>query len=161
MPFPLTIVGSFEIKSPGGQNEQNAAAIEAAVTDWLVQKNARKISKIPQGISFEAGLFRFVWNWDPLVAISSGNVEFDHKESATQVAYYLSLTETIIVGTLMIVFGFVVVPIVAAGFAAIPRIEFLALGWFWLVGGNYLIAKYRVPSALKNVTRRAVKGRIL
>jgi len=160
MPFPLSLVGSFNVEAPGGASDESVVLLKTAISDWLVKKGARAISDTAQGISFKAGLFRPVTGLNPLVAVSSADVEFVRNRTVIHVTYRLRFTELLIAATfgVALLIGFQLV--IAPKLTPVQMLVFSVIGWLWLFGMNYLIAKYRIPNALKKLASQATDGKV-
>lgn len=159
MAFPASVTGAFNVETPGAP-DQYVPLLKTAISDWLFEKRARAVSQTAQGISFKAGLFRFVWNLNPLVAIGSGDIEVMRQGTMIHVAYRLRFTELLMVVTSAVALFFGPPMWNAPNLNAIEAIGWLMFFWSCLFGGNYMIARYRVPNALKQVAQRATGGKV-
>jgi len=132
MPFPFSLTGSFEIQIPSEGAAEAVPKLTDAISEWLAENRANSISRAAHGVAFKAGLLRMVPGWNNLAQVSSGEIEFARQASIVQVRYHLHFTELLT----------------------------FVIGWLWLVGLNYLLMRYRIPRALRRVTRAATDGDI-
>lgn len=159
MPFPISLIGSFDVETPGAP-DQYVLPLKTAISDWLVEKRARAVSQTAQGISFRAGLFRSVSGWNPLGPIGSGDIEVMRQETTIQVTYRLRFTEALIVVTSAVVLFFGPPLWYAPNLNTIEAIGLMILAWSWLFGMSYVISRYRVPNALKRIARQTTGGKV-
>jgi hypothetical protein len=87
-------------------------------------------------------------SWNVLGPISSGVLQVSPIEDGVSVGYRLKFTEVLVFATVGV--GAVIGP----GVMSVPnipiagRLGILAVGWLWLVGGNYVVTRWRLPSFL-------------
>lgn len=144
--FPVSIEGTIPIGEIDAEEaEQRLARWQA----WLHKSSARDIRREGDAVTFRAGMFRFVSNWNPLVAVSSGRVEL--RRASGTVRYELSCRQMLVVSALMV--GVLAASALRSGrppFALVP------LMWLWLFGMNYLVASRRISNALRETLGPAV-----
>lgn len=157
MPFPVSLIGSFNVKTSSAP-DQFVPALKTAISNWLVEKRARDITQTAQRITFKAGMFRFVWSWNPLVAISSGEIDVLGQGTDIQIAYHLRFTEAFIIVTTGIALIFGPPTWNASNLNAFEAFGILSFAWLWLFGMNYLFARIRVLNALKQIARQFTGG---
>lgn len=150
MPFPTSINGTILIATRADP-ENSIAPVRAAYKDWLVSNRASSIEATPLGLSFRAGIFRLVGNWNILGPISSGEIDVAADGLQLKVAYRLRCTEVLVVASVMAAFLFVVAAIGTGKLLIALAIS--ALGFAWLFGMNYLIAYLRLSRALSRLAR--------
>jgi len=104
-------------------------------------------------VTFTAGLFRMVGNWNVLVPFGSGDLSV--QPDTCEVRYTLSCLQLIVIATMMTAFMGAIM-LVSPGMAAF---WFLPLMWLWLVGGNLAIGVFRfrgfVARCLANAPRKS------
>lgn len=101
-------------------------------------------------IHFKVGLCRPFWSWKLLVAITSGIISLTEEKGVIYIEYKLTFEYLIIGATIiMIPIGFI------HGIASLADIAILAGLWFWLVGGNILIAGIRFRGFMKRCASEA------
>lgn len=153
MPFPISMAGSFYVDVPEA-SDQDASRLKTAISEWLHEKRARSVSSTARGVSFRVGNSIFTPSWNPLVAISSGEIEIVPQETGIKVAYRLRFTQMLVLVTAMVIL-FLGPPILtASNLTPMQASLFLLMAWLWLFGGNYVITLYRVPRALKRIARQ-------
>lgn len=159
MPFPISVIGSFDVETPDAP-DQYVSSLKTAISDWLVENRARKVSQTAQGFSFKAGFFRWVSNWNPLFSIGSGDIEVMRQGTSIQVTYRLRFTEILIIVTSLVVFIFGPYAWSRFNLNEVETTGILMAIWFGLFGMNYFLARYRIPKALKQIARQATGGKI-
>jgi len=139
MGFPLTYQGQFEPKTTMGLRAFRVA-FEAAFTEYLRQGNCQ-FRYEENGIFFHSlpgfgNYFNLPWRKDPV----SGHISLEEKNGKVVVSYFLDLKWNVLIYSLMVValvvFMFANKMFMSDG--GITNIGFGIIGWFWLVGGNYL-----------------------
>jgi hypothetical protein len=144
MPFPFSNSGTIEVIS------HEAASIQPIV---LAIENAIRDSKptslrLNDGVlTYRAGVFRFVNNWNHLVSIGSGEIRFSQQGELVLIHYRISFVQMFIIVSVMVGLVF--------GFVAQAPLGSIVLGWLWLFGGNYLITLYRFPRFLRAAAEKA------
>jgi hypothetical protein len=160
MLFPLSKSGSFMVEVPGPA-EPHVAALETALVDWLAEKRARSITHAGQAIAFKAGAFRLVNGLNILCPTGSGEIRFSAQSAGIEITYRLRFTEMFIVVTalLLITLG----PFALSGqyWSAMESLTTFIIAWSLLFGASYLMAIFRIPSALKHLARQATGGTVV
>jgi hypothetical protein len=119
-------------------------------TRVLQQVRARDITIDGQRISFIGGVFRFVWNWNILEPIGYGHIDLNETDDSFVVSYYVSFRQLFVIASaLVLIFGLDLfrndhMPVGA-------KLGFIVFAWFFLVGGNWLIAMVRFPSFVNSM----------
>jgi hypothetical protein len=108
-------------------------------------------------VIFTAGVFRIVPNWNILVAINYGKIDVEDAGSEMRISYFASTVQMLIVVTL--IFCIIAVALIyndtkGATFPSQHPVWFIALGWLWFFGGNYVLAALRLPRWLERGLRR-------
>jgi hypothetical protein len=146
MPFPFSAEGTVSIDVHRATDLDGViAAVEAAIREAKPTEIARDREKI----TFRAGLFRFVSNWNPLVSIGAGELHFTQQSSSQiEIHYRISFVQLFVVTTIMVAVMFGALPILG-GAHGVP-LGFLAFAWLWLFGWNYVLTLFRFPSLVRN-----------
>jgi hypothetical protein len=111
-------------------------------------------------IEFKAGVFRFVGNWNLLVAIGSGEITFAEANGAVEIRYHISFVQLFVVVTVMVILLFGLLPGISWGSSqGGTPLSVLGLAWLWLFGVNYLITLFRFPAALRSALKHASLAR--
>ena len=160
MTFPFTKIGSFRVETPGPAEGQ-IDALEVALLDWLIGQRPRGISRVPQSITFKAGVLRFASGWNILWPIGSGDIALAALPGGIEVSYRLRLTELFVVTILVVMLLLGQISVIQDIPVTLELIAGLAVLWFVLFGGNYLIAPLRLSGALKQVARQATGGTVV
>jgi len=158
MPFPFSLIDSFDIETPGDPASDPVPDLTAAISDWLAKQRAKAVWQTARGISFKAGLFRTVTGWNILCPVGSGEIEISRHETVIRVTYRLRFSELLIVATagVAVVVGF---PVLTSAIGAAGAFAIFVVGWLWLFGMNYLLAKKRIPRALRGLRGKQPAGR--
>ena len=126
-------------------NDTSVNELLAIIASELKRHRPRKIENKEKSIEFSAGFFRLVTNWNLLVPITSGTIEFRENESC--LVYSLSFMELIVFGIIATIF-MIAVPL-ASGAPKEILIIAPILVWGWLVGMNFLLGVSRFGSFIK------------
>jgi hypothetical protein len=148
MPFPFSLEGTVAIEMP------DLAATISAVETAIRKAKPSALTREGARITFRAGFFRLVSNWNQLVSIGSGELLFSQEGDRVLIHYSVSLVELFVTTTLMLLVIFGIVPLLAGG-NTLSSLGFLPLGWLWLFGMNYLITKFRFPWFLRKAGEKA------
>lgn len=144
MPFPFSNSGTIEVISHEAASLQPiVSAIENAIRD----SKPTSLSVKDGVLSFRAGVFRFVNNWNDLVSIGSGEIRLSQRGERVLIHYRISFVQMFIIVSVMVGLIF--------GFVAQAPLGFIVVGWLWLFGGNYLITLYRFPRFLRAAAEKA------
>jgi hypothetical protein len=122
--------------------EVDSASLPEHIARCLRMVHASRVDVTGNQVTFTAGLFRTVGNWNVLVPFGSGNLSIESNNC--EVRYRVSCSQLLVVATVMIVFMGVLM-LVSGGKAGM---WFLPLMWLWLVGGNLAIGLPRFRSFL-------------
>jgi len=148
MPFPMSINGTVNLgrdAPTGGDPEATANRIE----DMLREARATTITRHGNTVSFTAGMFRLVINWNVLVPFVTGTISVQPLEEGMKLNYKLSTIEmTIAVTAMMCIASILLLANDPTARSGIFVYLFLIFGWFWLVGGNYVSGMIRFRSWL-------------
>ena len=126
-------------------NDSSSQELLAIIVKELKRYRPRKIELKEEKVEFSAGIFRLVMNWNLLVPITSGTIEFRKNESC--LVYSLSFTELIGFGIIATLF-MITVPL-TAGAPKIILVIVPFLVWGWLVGMNFLLGIFRFGLLIK------------
>jgi hypothetical protein len=113
-------------------------------------------------VTFTAGIFRLVSNWNILVGFGSGDLTVD--SDACKVRYTLNCWQLVVVATVMTVFGAVVLlaSVSDSGGKTLSLLPVLPFMWLWFVGGNLAIGiprfKSFVTRAVATAPRKAARS---
>ncbi len=147
MPFPFSSRGTIEITTHGTASlPPIVSAIENAIRD----SKPTSLSVKDGVVSFRAGVFRFVNNWNQLVSISSGEIRLSQRGELVLIDYRISFVQMFIIVSMMVGLIF--------GFVAQAPLGFVVVGWLWLFGGNYFLTLYRFPRFLRAVAEKATQN---
>jgi hypothetical protein len=160
MMFPFTKIGSFRVETPGPA-EGHIDALEVALLDWLIRQRPRDIARVPRSIAFKAGVLRFASGWNILWPIGSGEIALAAEAGAIEVSYRLRLTELFVVTILVVILLLGQISVLKDIPITSDVIAGMAVLWFALFGGNYLIAPLRLSGALKEVARQTTGGTVV
>jgi hypothetical protein len=152
MPFPLSLTGSFVV-DVGPSAERRVRALCDATARWLRDSRAKTVTETSHAVSFTAGISRSGWNWDVLLPISRGIVEFEHGSSTIRVKYQLWFTELMVVATTMVTLLCGLPLLAARNLTTLEALTLFVGMWLWLCGGNYVIAWYRISRTLRRIVR--------
>lgn len=120
----------------------------------LEKHKPSRISIIDNSIQFKAGMFRGVTNWNLLVTITSGIINFD--EESSSLVYKLSFKQLILFGIFAsISFGLFSLSNNAASSIVSMFIMFQLMVWLWLVGMNFLICVMRFRSFIEKCIKKS------
>jgi hypothetical protein len=128
-------------------------AIDSALLPQHLASHLRSVSASTveiagSRVTFTAGIFRMVGNWNVLVPFRSG--ELSVQSDSCVVRYTLNCWQLVIVATTMIALIAVFLLVLGGNDA----LWFLPLMWLWLVGGNLAMGIPRFRSSLA----RAIAG---
>ncbi len=120
----------------------------------LEKHKPSRISLLDNSIRFKGGMFRGVTNWNLLVTITSGVIDFD--EESSSLVYKLSFKQLILFGIFAsILFGAFVLSSNGAFSIVSMFIMSQLMVWLWLVGMNFLICIIRFRSFIENCIRKS------
>ena len=147
MPFPFSSRGTIEITTHGAASlPPIVSAIENAIRD----SKPTSLSVKDGVVSFRAGVFRFVNNWNQLISISSGEIRLSQRGELVLIDYRISFVQMFIIVSMMVGLIF--------GFVAQAPLGFVVVGWLWLFGGNYFLTLYRFPRFLRAAAEKAIQN---
>jgi hypothetical protein len=136
-------------------------SLPAHLARCLRSVDASTVEIIGSRVTFTAGIFRLVSNWNILVGFGSGDLTVD--SDACKVRYTLNCWQLVIVATVMIVFGAVILlaSVSDSGGKTLSLLPVLPFMWLWLVGGNLAIGiprfKSFVTRAVATAPRKAAR----
>ena len=126
-------------------NNASGKDLLAIIVTELKKYRPKKIEQKEEKIEFSAGIFRLVMNWNLLVPITSGTIEYREHESCIE--YSLSFVELIVFG-IIATFFMILIPLAdGAPKEILVIVPFLV--WGWLVGMNFLFGISRFGSLIK------------
>jgi hypothetical protein len=132
-------------------SDASGQALLAIIATELERHRPRKIEQKEERIEFRAGILRLVTNWNLLVPITSGTIEFRKNESC--LVYSLSFMELIVFGVMATLF-MIIIPL-ATGAPKEILVIVPILVWGWLVGMNFLLGISRFGSFIKKCIAKA------
>ncbi len=162
MAFPLSIAGSIVIDTHI-YPELIPSVIVGRLQDLLSEAKASEVFVDGDTVGFTNRFIRMVSSWNILVPFDSGRFAVVPGADGLEVRYLLSTRRLLRAITMMLGgFGAIMVAVTIVtdiadasgasevaqdglGAAALP-----AILWLWVFGLNYLIARTRMPSWLKN-----------
>jgi hypothetical protein len=106
-------------------------------------------------ITFHAGCFRVVGNWNQLIPIGVGQLRFSPQENRVEIFYRISFFQFFVVTAILTLIVFGLVPWMASGMKATPPIGVILLLFLWIFGGNCVITLFRFPHFLKKAAEGA------
>ena len=136
-------------------------SLPAHLARCLRSVDASKVDIIGNRVTFTAGIFRLVSNWNILVGFGSGDLTVD--SAACKVRYTLNCWQLVVVATVVTVFGAVILlasvsESVGKTLSLLPVLPFM---WLWFVGGNLAIGiprfKSFVTRSVATAPRRAAR----
>ena|SRR5579864_9143373 len=139
----------------------DSALLPAHLARCLRSVNASTVEIIGNRVTFTAGIFRLVSNWNVLVPFGSGDLTVD--ADACKVRYTLNCSQLVVVATLMIVFGAAILlaSVSDSGGKTLWLLPVMPFMWLWLVGGNLAIGiprfKSLVTRAVATAPRKAAR----
>ncbi len=153
MPFPFSAQGTIVLESHAGIDlAQIISAVEAAIQDAKPTSMVRH----EETLTFRAGLFRLVSNWNQLVAITSGELRFSQDSHKVNILYNISFIQLLVATTVLVTVIFGVLPGVFENGPNVP-LGFVLLAWLWLFGGNYFLTLFRFPRFVRAAAERSQK----
>ena len=145
--FPLSIDGEIGLGSAEPDD-----AILSALRRALVAKKARNISTDGRRITFDAGIFRPVWNWNVLVPVGNGTIELV-PGPPRRVRYAFSCRQMLACTTAMAV---AMGCLGAHEYGAAVAAAIFAGAWAWLFGMNYITAAMRLPGFVRDAVEASI-----
>lgn len=158
MPFPYSASGSFRLDAPSDTDEY-VAPVRGAICSWLKDRRARVYVDENRIIRFEAGVFRLVTSLNILVQIRSGDVTVTAEPDVILVSYRFWYTEMLGLVTFGVLVFFGPDLFDAPNLTTFDAYGLLLLFWTLLFVPNFLISRFLVPTRLKEVGQRAIRGR--
>lgn len=142
MPFPVSMSGEVRVAcgSPERAERSLASALEA--------EGAVRQQSTGNVIEFRGGIFRWVPSWNILGPISSGSVEVLARAGGVVVRYRLRLLQACVVALALTAWLFLGIEILGDEGPAWGHLYRYVLAWLWLVGGNYVLLRWRWPRFL-------------
>lgn len=147
--FPANIEGEFRI---GDIDAEEAERRLTAFEEWLRGAKATDIEREGDTVTFRAGIFRWVSNWNPLVPIGWGRVELSRAEGVLR--YDFSCRQLLVLISVWAVVG--AAGCALAGFWTGSPLVAPIMG-VWLFGMNYLMASWRLSKVLREKLGPAVE----
>jgi len=147
MPFPFSSSGTIEIHASGPSASKR---IVLGVTSAI--RNCEPGSLLVENdvVSFRAGIFCFVGNWNQLVHISSGKISSSQQGVFTTIHYRISFMQWFLVSSFMV------------GLVFIMGCPFELVIFFWIVvyGGKAGHAFYRFPRFLRMAAEKTISTQL-
>jgi len=143
MAFPISIDGTLSLPK-----SHDVSGLSSSIVDALNKASVISVSTQGNTISFKAGMFRLVGNWNPLSSVGSGTIFITDSE----IKYHLNLKQMFVFATLSMTLAFGLF-MIDGGPIFVPPV-----GWLFFVGAGYVDALISFPSFLKNALRRATLG---
>ena len=137
----------------------DTTSLPAHLARCLCSVNARTVEIIGNRVTFTAGIFRRVSNWNILVPFGSGDLTVD--SNACKVRYTLNCWQLVVVTTAMMVFGAAILlaSVSNSGEKTLWLLPVMPFIWLWLVVSNLAIGiprfKSFVTRAVATAPRRA------
>jgi hypothetical protein len=152
MTFPVSITGNALLPKEAS-DLRTVEDVCARIESMLESAQARTITRQDGSVIFTGGLFRTVTGWNILVAISYGEIAVENTKFGMRISYFASTVEMLILTTLML--GFLAASSIShdtkgIGLPSQHPFWFVVLGWFFLFGGNYILAALRFPRWLEH-----------
>ncbi|MDB5974928.1 MAG: hypothetical protein JWR07_1688 [Nevskia sp.] len=149
--FPIHIKGRIEL--PDTTPEQ-AAVIADRIVAALVAVRASGVECRANRITFRGGIFRMVFNWNVLAAVSHGVVDVQ-SGSKPMVDYTFYCWEMLAFVMLPILF---VVLHTSINESPLVRFGIPVFIFLWLFGVNYFVARFRLPAFLRDAINACEVG---
>jgi hypothetical protein len=147
MPFPVSMSGEVRV---------SCGSVDRALGDLLSALEAAgavQLQSKGDTIEFRGGLFRWAPSWNILGPISSGSVKVVSRASEVVLRYRLGLHQLCVVAAGLTAWIFFGVEIRGDQGPAWGHLYRYALIWLWLVGGNYLLLRWRWPRFLSRLNQ--------
>src|SRR5262245_54163055 len=125
--FPVTIAGRVESSTIA---VEQIPVIVAALKSALTRARASDVSDVGNKVTFRAGAFRLVSNWNVLVPVGSGVFEI-HAGSPGAVEFRFSCIQMLVIVTLMVSFAAIIIP---RNQPLLFRLGAPLALWLWLFG---------------------------
>ena len=141
--------------------EVDSNSLPAHLARCLRSVDASTVEIVGNRVTFTAGIFRLVSNWNVLVGFGSGDLTVD--SDACKVRYTLNCWQLVVAATVMIIFAAVILlaSVSESGGKTLSLLPVLPFMWFWLVGGNLAIGiprfKSFVARAVATAPRKAAR----
>ena len=158
-PFEMRGLLKTGIVNPS-QDDYEGLCIEIEeILDKLKANNIEIINN--RKVTFTGGIFRFVWNWNPLIPIDKGILKVGKKNDEALILYKISFVQMFLFCFLM-VYGFMGWPMIIGGYKNfIESLPILSIGFLWLFGGNFLFGSIVFPSKIKKAINTYKKNKYL
>jgi hypothetical protein len=149
--FPLGIKGTIRLRVDYPPADIVSRAVRH-IESMLEAAAASSVETNGAEVTFTARMFRGVSNWNVLIAFGSGQIHVEPDVNGFIVRYELSTTRMflIVTGMMAIASLFAISKVFSVGF--------VAFGWAWLFGANYVMAMIRFPLWLKGGLWEALRA---
>jgi hypothetical protein len=158
MAFPLSITGSVTVPKDD-TDFVTVPNLAQGIEKLLSEAKATSVARDGNSITFTAGFFRFVINWNILVPFGSGKLEVEDEGHRIRVRY-AARTVPLLVFTSSVFCAIAIwmslAELRAGTFPAWALLWVFGVFWVWLFGMNYVIAMIRFPFWLKRGLLRYV-----
>ena len=145
--FPFTFGRTIEVPITGNSVESVSEMILDRLAGRIKAQKPSSISSNPHQITFSGGFFRFVGNWNLLVAIDYGVIDVVPDHNRLLISYNIRFIGLFILSSLMtIMFAFA---IFSSGFT-LQNLVAVAGIWLWFFGGNFIIAVVRFHNFVRS-----------
>lgn len=150
MAFPISTINKIVL--PNNFGIQSVEELVSNISAGLVKVKPSKLKVVGNEIEFSGGIFRFVWNTNILVPVSSGKIVVEKTGDLFAVTYELKFLEILLFASTIIPLFFGPVLFTKESIQWYFKIGFLVFAWLWLFGMNYLITIIRFPGFIKKIS---------
>lgn len=148
--FPFSFERTIEIPISGVDTN---SALEMIINTLAVRIEAEKPSRFnvsENQITFSGGMFRFVPNWNLLICIDDGVIDFVQDNQKIFVSYkFWFLVLFSFASFVAFLFGVAIFP---SGFT-MQNVVVAAGTWLWFFGVNFIITIIRFEMLIRSVAR--------
>ena len=144
--FPFTFSKTIEIPLAGETAESALGAIVSLLSRRIKAEIPRSFSSNLQQITFSGGVFRFVGNWNLLIWITYGVIDFMPVNDKLLISYKLSFLELFLwtsFGTALL--GFCVF----SSEFTLQNFSLVAAMWIWFFVPAYIMTAVRFHNIIK------------
>ena len=150
MTFPFTYSGTVTISFEADEKD-SIDRVMRNVTGGLEAVRAKRVQRENANLTFRGGIFRPISTWNPTWAISSGTFVFTSDGNRVRISYRLRFTEMVVFASIGVLV-FLAPPLLRAPNVTDAKAAgLLGLFWVFLVGGNYVLTRWRFQKWLKRV----------
>jgi hypothetical protein len=147
MPFPFSLSGTIRVA--GVAVESATRGIERSLTDARAP-----LLRSENRIEFRRGPLFSRSGWDVLAPLSAGVVEVAAQGDGVAVSYRVTFTLLVWGAAIGVAIFFGPGLLGAPNLSTGAGLALLLFAWSWLVGGNYVITRYRLRTFLANAAQR-------